>query len=141
MIRQFQSNDLNDIMTAWRKANALAHPFLDPTLVQTIHDMIRDQFVPISDIWVAEDNGRVVGFIALLGNQVGGLFLDPAQHGKGIGRALMDKATTLHAELLLEVFKDNAIGRQFYDRYGFETIEEAMDDFTGHPVLRLRYTA
>lgn len=84
-------------------------------------------------------DGKLEGFIALMGNEVGAIFLQPAHHGKGAGKALMDKAQELHATL--EVFKENSIGCKFYSRYGFEHLEEKLHEPTGRPLLRLRYAA
>jgi len=46
----------------------------------------------------------VKGFIALLGNEIGWIFLQPEDHDKEVARALMDKAQDLHGDL--EVFKE-----------------------------------
>jgi putative acetyltransferase len=46
----------------------------------------------MADTTVYEAEGRVVGFLALIGNEVGAIFLDPDRPGPGIGRALMDNA-------------------------------------------------
>jgi len=95
-------------------------------------------YLPNADTWVVEDEGKVVGFIALIGNEVGAIFVDPKCHGRGLGKALMDKAQSLHARLEVEVFKENHIGRNFYDRYGFKYLEEKVFETTGDKVLRLK---
>jgi len=98
-------------------------------------------YLPNTDTWVMEIDGEVVGFIALMGNEVGAIFLQPEFHGKGAGKALMDKAQELHGDLEVEVFKENSIGRKFYSQYGFELLEEKLHEPTGQQVLRLRFTA
>jgi putative acetyltransferase len=49
----------------------------------------------------------------LLGNEVGGFFVDPKFHGVGIGGTVMDHAQGLREELEVEVFKANVIGLTF----------------------------
>ena len=93
------------------------------------------------DTWVVENDHAVVGFIALIGNEVGAIFVQPKHHGIGAGKALMDKAQELHSELEVEVFAENIIGRRFYSRYGFVIIEKKIHEPTGHEMLRLRFTA
>ena len=80
----------------------------------------------------------MVGFIALIGNEVGAIFVSPRRQGHGVGRALMDHARASRDHLDVEVFEANEIGRAFYDAYGFEVIGERVHEETGHLVLRLR---
>jgi putative acetyltransferase len=47
----------------------------------------------------------------------------------------------LRGDLEVEVFRANAIGRRFYQAYGFELLEEKMHDETGNELLRLRFNA
>ena len=77
----------------------------------------------------------------MLGNEVGAIFVDPDCLGLGIGRALMDKAQKLHGDLEVEVFEQNSIGRRFYERYGFELLEEKQHQETGENLLRLKFTS
>ncbi len=81
----------------------------------------------------------MVGFISLLGNEVGGIFVDPMWHGQGIGRALMDHARASRDYLELEVFEANEIGRAFYNAYGYTAVGERLDAKTGLRQLRLRF--
>ena len=53
----------------------------------------------------------------------------------------MDKAKELHGDLEVEVFKENTLGRKFYSKYGFETLEEKEHDPSGQQVLRLKFSA
>ncbi len=139
-IRQYKETDLDAVLSSWENANKIAHPFLSEDFVNQVRHDIPNLYLPNADTWVVVIDDKVVGFIALIGHEVGAIFVDPTYHGKGAGKALMDKARSLHATLELDVFKENAIGRKFYARYGFEEIEETTHDQTGQQVLRLGYT-
>ncbi|MCH9651071.1 MAG: GNAT family N-acetyltransferase [Deltaproteobacteria bacterium] len=141
MIREYRSQDLEDLMAAWEAASALAHSFLSEEFQAQVREDIPKLYLPNSETWVAEQDGRVVGFISLLGNEVGAIFLQPNCHGKGLGRALMDKARELRGELEVEVFTANEIGRAFYAKYGFELVEKKAHPPTGLELLRLRLAA
>ena len=138
VIRTYRPADCEELLEVWAAASAVAHPFLDESFLEEERWNIRNVYLPKTETWVWEADGQVVGFIALLGNEVGAIFVDPRFHGTGIGRALMDHARTLHGELEVEVFKENAIGRAFYDRYGFVPMMEKVHEPTGQEVLRLR---
>lgn len=140
-VRQYQTSDLNDLLSVWDISNRFAHPFLTDEFIVQEKPNIEKIYLPNADTWVVEKENEIVGFIALLGNEVGGLFVDPSAHGLGLGKALMDKASSLHRTLELDVFKANNIGRSFYRRYGFSEKVESIHEATGNPVIRLVYTA
>lgn len=87
-----------------------------------------------ADVLVAEDDGASVGY-ALLEQQfgivshahvltVGGLAVDPAAQGRGIGRALLDAAVAEARargarKLTLRVLGPNVRARSLYERCGF----------------------
>ena len=140
-IRQYRDSDLNELMAAWENANKLAHPFLNKDFVAQVRMDIPALYIPNADTWVADADNHVVGFIALLGNQIGAIFLQPKHQGKKIGKMMMDKAQELHGDLVVEVFENNSVGRKFYSQYGFELIEEEIHMLTGEKVLHLKFTA
>lgn len=140
IIRPYKLSDLADLMVTWEQANQLAHPFLAQQYIDQVKQDIPAIYLPNADTWVAEVNNTVIGFIALIGAQVGALFVLPEHHGKKVGKALMDKAQFLHGDLTVEVFKDNSIGNHFYNRYGFTLSEEQLHDPTGEKVLLLAYS-
>ena len=137
MIRKYDTDDLAELLDVWYDASQVAHPFWPPDLFEQERRDISQKFLPIAETWVFERGGRVVGFISLLGNEVGGIFVAPALHGQGIGRALMDHARASRDHLELEVFEANEIGRAFYDAYGFAVVGERLDEKTGLRLLRL----
>ena len=106
-IRQYRSTDLVAVLNSWESATRLAHQFMTDEFIAQERENTQNIYLPNTDTWVAEIEGKVVGFIALMGNEVGALFLQPNFHGLGVGRALMDKAQELHQQLEVEVFKAN----------------------------------
>jgi putative acetyltransferase len=138
VIRQYEEQDLDELLAAWAAASAIAHPFLTQEFLATERENIPNLYLPNAETWVYEADGRVVGFIALIGNEVGAIFVHPSHQRKGVGRVLMDKARELRGELEVQVFVKNAIGRAFYAKYGFTPIETKVHEETGFDLLRLR---
>jgi putative acetyltransferase len=139
MIREYTPQDEDPVVSVWYEASELAHPFLSKSFMKETETTIREQYLPKAETWVSEKDGQVAGFISLLGNEVGALFLAPEFHGKGMGRQLMDKAVSLRGKLTVGVFRENPIGRRFYEAYGFRFVDEYIHPQTGHPTLNLAF--
>ncbi len=137
MIRQYQPEDTDAVIAVWQRANAYAHPFLpEDFVVQGTKDM-RNIYLPNAETWVLEHDGALAGFISMVGTEIGGLFLDPSLHGKGYGRAMTDHVAKSHGPLTVEVFEQNAVGRPFYDRYGFIETGRYEHEPTGEVVIKM----
>ena len=138
MIRTYRPADLEELLGVWARASAVAHPFLDQDFRERERRKIPDVYLPQAETWVWEADGRVVGFISLLENEIGALFVAPDLHRSGIGRALVERARALRGALEVEVFEKNALGRAFYDALGFELVHREVHDPTGFVMVRLR---
>ncbi len=139
MLRRYAPADLTDLLDAWYEAARVAHSFLPEEFFERERMQIADEWIPLADVTVYEHEGHVVGFVAMVGNEVGGLFVHPDFQRRGIGRALLDSARESRPFLELDVFEANEIGRRFYRAYGFRQLDRHMSEATGHPELRLRF--
>ena len=136
-IRKYRLNDKDRLVAIWRSASALAHPFLDGAFMDREEIALRTQYLTAAEIWVCEVDGLAVGFVALIGEEIGGLFLEPVCHGRGLGRAMVDFTLALRGRLDVEVFERNAIGRRFYRRCGFVEMARSVHQDTGETVIRM----
>lgn len=139
MIRQYTEDDCEPIIDIWFAASLAATPFLSEDFLTEERENIRTIWLARAETWVYETEGEVVGFLSLIGNEVGAIFVHPDTQGRGIGKALMDHAASLHDDLFLDVFEDNAVGRRFYDRYGFKFEYKHLHEQSGHMQIRLSY--
>jgi len=139
MIRKYKDVDADAIVSTWRAASEVAHPFLTREFLDREADAVRNIYLAFADTWVTEVDGETVGFVSLVDDEVGGMFLDPRYHGQGYGKAMMDHAIAHKGALRVEVFKRNKIGRAFYDRYGFRGSEEYIHEPTGEVVIRMAF--
>jgi GNAT superfamily N-acetyltransferase len=99
------------------------------------------------DVWVAQEDGRLVGFLGIehstnLGAPVlEKLYVEPAEQNRGIGSALLDKAKELRPdELYLWVFQKNPAHR-LYERHGFEVVKltDGADNMEREPDALYRW--
>lgn len=141
IIRKYQDTDVEQVLSAWQNTQALAHPFLPDDFQNQERMNIRELYLPNADTWVVEDDNQVVGFIALIGNEIGGLFVQPSHHGKKLGKLLVDQAQELHGDLVVDVFEKNEVGHKFYSKYGFTLVEKTLHEPTGEQLLRLTFIA
>lgn len=139
-IRKYRDTDLSAVLSSWENAQCIAHPFLSEDFQTQEKKNVRDLYLPNVETWVIEVDGVVVGFISLIENEIGGLFLQPTHIGKSFGKMLVDKALELHNELIVEVFEKNMVGRNFYAKYGFKFVAKKTHEQTGERVLRLRFS-
>ena len=138
MIRPYEEKDLDELLEAWYSASMVAHSFLDQSFFDKERKRIPEDYLPNSETWVYVLDGRVVGFLSLIGDEVGALFVGAKHQRKGIGQALLDHAKTLRDVLELDVFKNNSIGRSFYKKCGFALVNEHIHEETGFMHLKLR---
>ena len=76
------------------------------------------------ELWLAEEEGRVVGFAALGQSTLGHLYVRPGYHGRGIGSALLAKTKELRpAGFTLWTFPANESACRFYEQRGLRPIE------------------
>lgn len=139
LIRKYTEADCDAIIEVWFAASLVATPFLPHEFLAEERESIRTIWLSKAETWVFEDSGNVVGFLSLFGNEVGAIFVHPESQGHGIGRTLMDHAAGLRDDLLLDVFEDNAVGRRFYDRYGFKFEYKHVHEQSGHMQIRMSY--
>jgi len=99
---------------------------------------MREVYLIQADNWVAEHNSAVVGLLGMIGSEIGGLFVAPASQGLGVGRALVEHATTMHGEVTLEVYTLNDRARRFYALMEFEEEGRRHDAETNHELITLR---
>lgn len=87
-------------------------------------------------VFVAELDGRVAGFAAVVGGELDGLFVEPELWRRGVGRALADAAVheaRRRGFTLWVIAGPNA--REFYESCGFSVEGEAQTRFG--PALRM----
>ncbi|NIE56293.1 MULTISPECIES: GNAT family N-acetyltransferase [unclassified Burkholderia] len=136
-IRAYEASDLHTLSAIWFDASLLVHPFLGEARLREQRKLIEAVYLPQAETWVACRAGEPVGFIGLLDGSIGGLFVAPALHGHGIGRALVEHALALKGVLDLEVYADNRDAHAFYARLGFEDISRRDEDDEGLPFANI----
>lgn len=136
-IRPYELRDQDAIVAIWEASSRIATPFLTPEFMARTRQQIREVWLPTAETWVFEGDQGVSGFITLIGNEIGGIFVDPNTQGLGIGRSLMDWASLRHEPLLVEVFEANTIGLKFYERYGFRETNRYHHKPTDQVMIRM----
>lgn len=139
LIRRYEPRDLHAILEIWEAASRIAHAFMPEQFFEEERWHIPNTYLPNTETWVVEENGRVLGFTSLIGNELGALFVTPDEQGSGIGRALVGHARALHEDLCVEVFAENKHAYRFYRTCGFKDVppQKAPDQVHGHQLLRL----
>lgn len=85
---------------------------------------VQGVLLPAQDVWVAELDGLVCGYIAVERSMIEALYVRPECQGRGIGSALLDHAMDRSGGMLeLWTFQRNTRARAFYEARGFVAME------------------
>ena len=124
-LRRAQAGDVAEIAELFIASQKDALPFLAALHTpQETRGFIANQVFPLSEMWVAEDAGRIVGMMAIVGVHIDHLYLLPGTYRRGIGTMLLNKAKERsQGRLTLYAFQVNTRARAFYEHHGFKPIE------------------
>ena len=77
-----------------------------------------------NDIWLAVEDGTTVGFLAIRGETIDQLYVEPGRQRSGVGSALVARAKEISpTRLTLFTHQRNERAREFYERRGFRAME------------------
>lgn len=140
-VRPNRPDDLPRLFEIWRAAVEATHEFLTPEHLAIIAAQVREQYLPTASLQVAVDaEDHPMGFMGTAEGMIDSLFVDPAHHGAGIGRALVEAARVPGRTLSVDVNEQNLGARRFYERLGFKVVGRSPVDSSGmpYPLLHLR---
>lgn len=139
-VRRGTPRDAPRALEIWRNAVDATHRFLTPEDRRAI-DAIVAEWLPAADLWLVDDGERPVGFLAMDGDTIDALFVDPAVHGRGFGTALLDHALKLAPEALVDANEQATNALAFYEARGFVRTGRSETDRQGrpYPLVHLRY--
>jgi GNAT superfamily N-acetyltransferase len=124
LIRLAETDDIDSI------AEVFLASFADLTFLPRLHTdtetrrWIRAEMVPRHEVWVAEEDGAIVGFAALSGDLLGHLYVHPDAQNRGVGTALLGLVKAERPSgFRLWTFQRNDGARRFYERHGCKVVE------------------
>lgn len=140
-MRPSTAQDSARVMEIWRKAVDATHQFLAPADRTAIEEELSDFFPKIELMLTVDPPDRPIGFMFLCDGHFEALFVDPDQHGKGVGKALVHSAFSLHLRLTTDVNEQNTRALGFYERLGFERTGRSDVDDQGrpYPIIHLQF--
>lgn len=134
MIRKYDDQkDHQAALDIWFRASRKGHPFLSEEDLLQQRKIVSEEYFPVADMFVYEQDGKIRGFIGLIGQYIGGLFVSPEDSGRGIGRELLEFAQRLKGSLSVEVYALNS-AVQFYEKCGFRETGRKPTDDQGRPL-------
>ena len=140
MIRKIEDNDIDEIMDIWVASTIKAHDFISKEYWEANFNLVKDEYIPMSDTFVYEDEEGIKGFISIINNEfIGALFVDNNYQGLGIGSKLIQYACDLYNDLTLAVYKDNRKSVQFYKKMNFEIVSEGINEDSKYPEYIMKF--
>ncbi len=150
IIRRMIADDAEDMHRIHTEAvTAVCAAFVEPAAVAAwLHGRTAAKYVEAGDtgreaFWVAAlADGQVIGFASWRRDDLVSLFVDPAHHGRGIGRALFDACENDAAEnghgLRRLTATLNAVS--YYEARGFRQLRESYRVNQGQRIPHIEMT-
>ncbi|MDE6777356.1 MAG: GNAT family N-acetyltransferase [Oscillospiraceae bacterium] len=129
MIRKFEKQDLDAVMSIWLCSNIDAHAFINPDYLKKNFDIVK-KMIPHAEVYLLENNHEIKGFIGMIENKIAGIFVNKSDRSKGIGTELLNFAKKYHKKLYLSVYEKNERAIYFYKKNGFKIEKINIDKDT-----------
>lgn len=138
MVRKFQKTHLDKVMSIWLDSNINVHSFISKSYWEFAFNFVRSA-IPLTETYVYEEDGEVLGFIGVQDTYIAGMFVDASARSRGVGKKLLDYAKTVKTELNLKVYLKNERAISFYKREDFVIESETTDVNTNEAELVMNW--
>lgn len=125
-IRTYREADFDRLVARWHETNQVSFPYLETERRHTLDDarsFFRRRILAECAVFVAEEDGTLLGLIALAGDWIRHLSVFPEHQRRGVGSRLLQTAKDrARRELRLYTFQRNRPARRFYEERGFQAV-------------------
>ena len=137
-IRAYTQNDLAAIFDIYSRSKLDELKFEDKvfTLLPLEEDDVRLNGLMESKIYVHQEQGQILGFGAVCGNEIRALFVLPECRGQGVGKKLLEfLLSNIQGQPCLYVASTNQPAKYLYQRYGFSVTDTFETTYNQVPVI------
>lgn len=138
-IRKMKPEDIQLLADIWLKASLKAHHFISEEYWINNKSLMAENYLPNSEVYIAEKMDKILGFVALIENHIASIFVDNEQQGKGIGSLLLEYTKELRTNLTLSVYQKNEKSVTFYKSKKFIILSETIDEPTGEKEFTMEW--
>jgi ribosomal protein S18 acetylase RimI-like enzyme len=142
-IRPYYPDDLEDVVQLWYQTWHHTFPSVQhPQLYPEWKIRFQENLAVRGDIWVAEVDSYIVGFMVLIKEEqyLDQLFVDAAYQNQGIGSALLNKAKEICTQgLTLHTLRQNTQAYTFYKKHGFKEGRVSTNKVNRQPNIEFRW--
>ena len=122
-IREYRAEDFDAVTILWRISREKSLPDFQRAkglFFYQDRDYFQNHVMPDEDIYIAQVDGRVAGFMAMRGDFIDHLYVHPDCQRQGVGQMLLDLARSQSPEhVWLYTLQINLNARAFYEKNGF----------------------
>ncbi|MGN7411038.1 GNAT family N-acetyltransferase [Paenibacillus sp. SAF-068] len=136
IVVSYREHDHDKLVEIWESAVRATHTFLEEHHIQfykkVVSDVLKQRQVEVWEVLNTEQ--QPAGFIGLHDDFIEMLFIDPSQHGQGLGKLLIKHTFRIKGRhLKVDVNEQNPGAAQFYQKMGFVQIGRSALDGSGNP--------
>ena len=131
------ADEIAEVLTAARAAQTWFPRIHTP---EDDRRFVGERLLPEHDVWVIEEEGRVLAFAAIQGDLLGHIFVHPDAQGLGLGTRLLDKTKELLPNGFSLWTHQVSEARGFYEARGLVTVEFTDGATTMEKLPDVRYS-
>lgn len=138
-LNEIDEKTLDSLLAIWLEGNLQAHSFISKNYWLDNQVGVREGLAQ-ARIFVKETDGKAVGFLGLVEEEIAGLFVKEQFQKQGIGEALIQRVKDEKKILTLTVYENNQGALLFYERQGFRRVRSQIDPETQQREWLMRWT-
>ena len=139
-IRKLDKKGIETVVELWYETSIVAHDFIPADYWKKNKEAMASVYLPNSETYLAIEDERITGFVAMAENYLAAIFVDTQIQGKGIGKKLLNFVKDTRTIIQLKVYKKNTKAVDFYKSQGFEIISENQEEVTGEYEYLMKWT-